>query len=379
MPATTYMVVDPRHDHSFRIPRPDLTVAVGTPNACSGCHTKPEESPQWAADKVQQWYGSKRPDDPHWAAAIAGGRRADPAALPLLERLVERDLGPERPTPAIVRGTAIALLASYNSSAANLAILKGLNSSIPIVRLASARAFSPRGAEELAEQLAPLLEDPIRSIRSEAARRLTGIADQWLTSSQRAALESALAEYTSRQMQEADHAAGHLSLAALARQQGNQQRQIKHLRDAIKIEPYLSGARGELATLLGGPEGDPEAVQQLWKEEIALLERDADYLPENADIRYRLGLLRFQSGDLAGAEKALKIASRLAPQNATYLMTVALLQERRYQATGELKHFESAVETLRRLDEMTPGNPNAKDILRRLVATREKLEAAPSE
>src|SRR5262249_43171447 len=34
MPARTYMVIDPRHDHSFRIPRPDLSVRLGTPNAC---------------------------------------------------------------------------------------------------------------------------------------------------------------------------------------------------------------------------------------------------------------------------------------------------------------------------------------------------------
>ena len=31
MPTTTYMVVDPRHDHSLRIPRPDLSVKLGMP------------------------------------------------------------------------------------------------------------------------------------------------------------------------------------------------------------------------------------------------------------------------------------------------------------------------------------------------------------
>ncbi len=29
MPTTTYMVVDPRHDHSLRVPRPDLSVTIG--------------------------------------------------------------------------------------------------------------------------------------------------------------------------------------------------------------------------------------------------------------------------------------------------------------------------------------------------------------
>ena len=42
MPATTYMAIDSRRDHSFRIPRPDLSSSLGTPNACTGCHLKPE-------------------------------------------------------------------------------------------------------------------------------------------------------------------------------------------------------------------------------------------------------------------------------------------------------------------------------------------------
>jgi hypothetical protein len=34
MPTTTYMVIDPRHDHSLRVPRPDLSIKLGTPNPC---------------------------------------------------------------------------------------------------------------------------------------------------------------------------------------------------------------------------------------------------------------------------------------------------------------------------------------------------------
>ena len=47
MPSKTYMVIDVRRDHAIRIPRPDLSVAIGTPNACNQCHT--ERSPEWAA------------------------------------------------------------------------------------------------------------------------------------------------------------------------------------------------------------------------------------------------------------------------------------------------------------------------------------------
>ena len=55
MPTRTYMVVDARRDHSIRIPRPDLSVKLGTPNACTNCHT--DKSAQWASDSVNKWYG----------------------------------------------------------------------------------------------------------------------------------------------------------------------------------------------------------------------------------------------------------------------------------------------------------------------------------
>jgi predicted CXXCH cytochrome family protein len=55
-PTTTYMVVDPHHDHSFRIPRPDLSVKLGVPNACNRCHD--DQSAEWTAEQVRNWYGN---------------------------------------------------------------------------------------------------------------------------------------------------------------------------------------------------------------------------------------------------------------------------------------------------------------------------------
>ncbi len=41
-PEQNYMVIDGRHDHSFRLPRPDLSLSLGSPNACTQCHQKTE-------------------------------------------------------------------------------------------------------------------------------------------------------------------------------------------------------------------------------------------------------------------------------------------------------------------------------------------------
>jgi predicted CXXCH cytochrome family protein len=52
MPARTYMVVDPRRDHRFAVPRPDLSDALGTPNACAACHQG--RTPAWEAEAVRR-------------------------------------------------------------------------------------------------------------------------------------------------------------------------------------------------------------------------------------------------------------------------------------------------------------------------------------
>lgn len=39
MPATNYMIVDERHDHSFRIPKLYLNEILDLPNACNRCHS----------------------------------------------------------------------------------------------------------------------------------------------------------------------------------------------------------------------------------------------------------------------------------------------------------------------------------------------------
>ncbi len=39
MPTQNYMVIHARQDHSLRVPRPDLSQSLGSPNACTQCHT----------------------------------------------------------------------------------------------------------------------------------------------------------------------------------------------------------------------------------------------------------------------------------------------------------------------------------------------------
>ena len=70
MTTKTYMVVDARRDHSFRVPRPDFSVAYGTPNACNQCHK--DKTKQWAVETVVKWYGPNRRQEAHF---VDGDRR----------------------------------------------------------------------------------------------------------------------------------------------------------------------------------------------------------------------------------------------------------------------------------------------------------------
>src|SRR4029079_7282736 len=86
MSARAYMAVDARRDHSFRVPRPDLTAKIGTPNACTGCHANRPAS--WAAAQAVTWFGTARLATPHYGEAIAAGRSAAVDAEPRLIAIV---------------------------------------------------------------------------------------------------------------------------------------------------------------------------------------------------------------------------------------------------------------------------------------------------
>ncbi|HEY4234715.1 MAG TPA: multiheme c-type cytochrome [Lacipirellulaceae bacterium] len=397
MPTRNYMVIHARRDHSLRIPRPDLSVKLGTPNACNACHTKQEETAQWAADAVKKWYGDKRPDDPHWAAAIQAGHRGLPEGDELLAEVFRR-----KATPAIVRATAISLLGQYPSDSAITIEQLGLTDSSPLVRMASARALGGKSTQQIISELGPRLSDPIRAVRLATARRLVTLPLSQLDAVYRPPFLKALAEYRASQQLDLERAHPHINLGWLDRQlnkqlaperfnsraeldwlrsvAGDDKDAADQLRAAIRMEPYLTGPRNELANMLAQTDGDEAEIRRLRQEETGLLERDAGLLPENGEIAYRLGLLRYQLGQLDEAEAALATACRLAPNEYDFRMTLALLEERRYEQGGEDAKYRAVKDSLDQLQQMRPNDPRAAAILKRLEATRaaKRSGAAPS-
>ncbi len=168
MPARTYMVVDQRHDHSFRVPRPDLSVTLGTPNACNSCHG--DKSPAWAANAIEQWFGPKREGFQTYAAAFHAARtdQADAAALLGV-------IAAGRNVPAVARASALDELASRVSSA-NIGPARSALS-IPTRCCASGRwtCWKTCQPSRIWPLASPLLSDPVRGVRIRAASLLAGV------------------------------------------------------------------------------------------------------------------------------------------------------------------------------------------------------------
>ena len=312
MPARTYMQVDPRRDHGFRIPRPDLSVSLGTPNACTQCHE--DRSATWAADRAAAWW--RTPAGPHFGEARAGEREAEE---PLLAVAGDGAL------PAIVRATAIRALRSYGPTALR-AIEAAASDPDPLVRASAAGGLERLPPRRRAAVLAPMLEDPIRAVRIEAARGLAGVPRSLLTEAQRTAFVAARAELVAAQMAAADQPAAHLNLGVLADGEEHLEAAEAAYRTALRLDPLFLPARFNLATLLNrlGRNAAAEAV----------LRDGIDRVPDDGELHYSLGLL------LAEEQRLDEAAARLG-------LAVALIPDR---VRGAYNHG-LALETLGRLAE----------------------------
>ena len=331
MPDRTYMVVDPRRDHSFRVPRPDLSVALGTPNACTGCHV--DRGDAWAAEAVAGWSGVSA--TPHFARTLAAGRAGDRAAEPDLAALAG---DPDR--PAIVRATALELLRPLGQTGITAA-RDALNDPDPLVRATAAGGLDRLPLPTRRAALEPLLTDPVRAVRLEAARAL---AEAWGGNAAPAtgnALATAAVEYLDAQTAVADTAPGRLGLAVVRERQGAREQAEAEYRAAVALDPRFIPARFNLANLLNAQGRNPEAE--------TVLRGGIDYAPDDAELHYSLGLLLAEEGRLEEAIESLAAAAgATARARVHYNYGLAL------QQAGRLDEAETALREARRRDDRDP-------------------------
>jgi Doubled CXXCH motif (Paired_CXXCH_1)/Cytochrome c554 and c-prime len=254
MPARTYMQVDPRRDHSFPVPRPDLSVALGTPNACTDCHG--DRLAEWAADTVAAWSGPVGgAGRPHFAWALDAGRRGLPCAATALAALAA-----DTAQPGIARATALSLLARHASPAARPAIEQGLDDADALVRAAALGTVAALPREDRPRLAAPRLRDPVRAVRLAAARALAGTPSEGLAADQQAALDQGLADLVAAEMVNADRPEAHVNLASLYARLDRAADAESALRAALRLDPGFAPARAMLRELLRRLGRDPASA-----------------------------------------------------------------------------------------------------------------------
>jgi len=308
MPTTNYMVVDPRHDHSMRVPRPDLTVTQGTPNVCNGCHDK--KNAKWAAETIERWYGHRPQGFQNYAGAFAFDERGAAEAGPSLVRLAG-----DQTQPAIARATALEDLASYPARATVDAARAGLTDSDALVRRASVGTLAMLPPAQRLPLAAPLLDDPIRTVRIEAANTLAD-AMQAANPVQRTSFDRAAAEYEATQRYNFDRPEARAALGNFFARQGRFDEAKMQLESSIKLDPDFVPAYVNLADLLRAQTLDAEGER--------VLRAGLKHVPRSAALHHALGLALVRQGRNAQALAELQRAAKLAPADTRFAYVYAV-------------------------------------------------------
>jgi predicted CXXCH cytochrome family protein len=309
MPTKTYMGVDVRHDHSIRVPRPDLSVKLGTPNACTNCHTGQKAA--WAASTIAGWFPNGRQTRPQYGEALAAGGGGGVGAEPVIDALIGNAT-----EPGIVRASALLLLSHLGSDASLPAWRAALADPDPIVRLGAVRALPAAPSAAIQKDVATRLTDPVRAVRTEAARALAGVDPQILAAEQRAALSAALLELVAGETVSADRPETHLNLGLLDLRQRQLDQADAEYRTALRLDPKFVPAMVNLADL--------DRVRGLDQQGAEMLRKAVELEPGNADAHYALGLLLVRQHTYPAALAELRRTTELAPDNTRFVYTYAI-------------------------------------------------------
>ena len=353
MPSQDYMVVDARRDHGIRLPRPDLSQEIGSPNACTQCHA--DRSSEWAAAALDEWYGQDWRARAHYGTVLHAGATQGVTSVPGLLALAQNPA-----QPAVVRATAVTLLQPYMSPDLLAAAQMTLQDADPSVRVAALGLLEPADPANRVRAATPLLDDPVRGVRVEAARILADVPEAQFPTGHRDALATALAEYRASLQLNLDWPAANVALGNLHLRQGQAVQAVAAYERALELDPYFIGAYVNLADLYRMQNRDDIGEP--------LLRRGLVLLPDAADLHYALGLLLVRRGGAAAALPELESAARLAAENAHYSYVYAV----GLHSAGQV---EQALSVLRDTDARQPNQP---DILAMLISVSREAGDIPA-
>jgi len=373
MPGRNYMGIDYRPDHSLRIPDPGLNAVIDSPDACLRCHI--DKNSQWSDETITRWYGPGRL--PHYGTILEKGRRMDPEAGDELIRLAADSL-----YPVIVRATALSLLAAYPGEHIIQAMEIALMDEEALIRRTAVTSIQAADSEKLAKLIGPMLYDPVKAVRIEAASRLAGDIAKHLNADQQKVFQVVLQEFESAMKYSADFSFGRYNLANLYADLDRPEDAINNFEAAIKIDNQFYPAKVNLAMLYNLRDQNEKAEKLLrevvteqpelyevayslglllvemqeYSEAVAYLEKASKGMPDQARIHYNLGLLYQQLKRIMRAEKELRLALMLEPESLDFQYGLA----DHYLKRGMLQEARRIAE---KMVTMHPDNPIGSQLL----------------
>jgi tetratricopeptide (TPR) repeat protein len=378
MPTRNYMVVDVRHDHSFRVPRPDLSVKLGTPNACNDCHA--DKPPEWSAEAIERWHGPNRKGFQNYAAAFHSAWNDEADAAKLLAAVAA-----DGNAPAIARASALSELGTRATPAILNLARTAISDPDPMVRIGALDMLENTPLEQKRSIASPSLSDPIRSVRIRAVSILADVPSARLSENDRGRFDRAAEEFVAAQRFNADRPEARSTLGAFYARRGRNSEAEAEYQAALRLSPQFTGAAINLADLYRqtGRENDGESVLRtainlvpgdgglhhalglslvrLKRPDEALVElrRAAELNSRNARYAYIYGVALHSAGRRQDAINYMKDSLTRHPDNLDIIIAIVSFSREAGDAATALQYAEQAIK-------VTPNDPTIRTLIEQL-------------
>ncbi|WP_226996523.1 multiheme c-type cytochrome [Thalassotalea crassostreae] len=326
MTENRYMGVDDRRDHSFKIPRPDLSEKFDSPNACTTCHE--DKNNQWALELVKKWYVTPRKDSFNqqnfWA--LKSGQQ-----LSLQQHL---NIVADESLDIASRATALQMLAQSTQQINAADIKVYLEHENELLRLSAATVAQLIVPFERVQALAKLLVDERKAIRVAAARSML---DVYIPEVNKKSFDAAKAEMMVASTQTLWRGEGRLNHAMTAMATGDQVGTEKAFKGAIKVDPYFDVAYSNLAEYYRSVGKDSSVV--------SVYNKGLKMVPTSATLRYGYGLHLIRQKQIDKAIEQFEKAVELAPTDPQYPYIHALAYDGKGETNKALSLLQGYVDS----------------------------------
>ncbi|NOQ78296.1 MAG: hypothetical protein GQ546_02735 [Gammaproteobacteria bacterium] len=307
MPAKTYMGVDVRNDHSFRIPRPDLSQAPGIPDACTNCHE--DKSSRWAAQAIKKWYGKTPTGYQQFSPALYAIQAQTDQTLTEIYNVLLSEI------PNIAKASVVNHLGDYPSQQTLMTSLQMLNSGDADIRRSALQSLSSFPIQHTLKSIFPKLEDPVKTVRLEAARILSALPEGNMGKQQKQILDKAIEEYRQSLLFISERPEAQLSLAQLYQNWGKTGQAEKAFIEALRLQKHSIPAYANYANFMQHQGRETEAYELL---------QQGIKVTHAASLYHALGLWFVRSKDQQKALINLQKAADMETDNARYQYVYAV-------------------------------------------------------